>query len=174
MTRWSAGLTCALALGVAGGAARPAAAAPDGTSIVIEAPSAEYEAQRAARGGPARAVAATAGDRLEALQRSFAEFCDGWTEKLRDRQRDNTAKIRWATAADGTVVGEYVGYDTNHMGPRSVTHPESTPIGKLTYIELRLRRSGRSKEEALAGEPVVVERTEVTELFRHDGRGWVY
>lgn len=159
------------------------ARADGGLSVAIEPPSAEYEAARAK--GDARSAAAAAKSagksagkspaaRLADLQRTFADFCTGWAEKLRQRQRDNLAQATWQTSTDGSVHAEYVGYDTEHLGPQTITHPETTPIGKMVYVEQRLRRSGRSKEEALAAPPAIVEQTEVTEIFRHDGRGWVY
>lgn len=183
MRSWFVSVTCILSLaGVLAPEVAAFAAEGGGTSIVVEPTSPEYEAERAraaagAGGGktPTGKAATSGGEGKQAkLERSFAEFCDGWAAKLRERQRDNAAKVQWQTGPDGRVVGEYVGYDTDHLGPASVSHADTTPIGRLTYQEVRLRRSGASKDEALASEPVVVERTEVTELFRHDGRGWVY
>ncbi|MFM7140595.1 MAG: hypothetical protein ACKO2K_01570 [Alphaproteobacteria bacterium] len=175
-----AGLVAAAVGAASVGATWPSRAlAADGLSVAIEPPSPEYEAERAKRDALAakaapKKVAASPGDRLADLQRTFAEFCTGWADKLRQRQRDNLAQAKWQTSADGSVFAEYVGYDTDHLGPQTISHPETTPIGKMVYVEQRLQRSGRSKDEALAAQPAVVEQTEVTEIFRHDGRGWVY
>lgn len=160
-------------------AAWPATARAEGLSVSILPPSAEYEAERARRDereakATAKPVPAGAGAKLEDLQRTFADFCTGWAEKLRQRQKDNLAQAKWESGPDGTVFVEYVGYDTERLGPQTISHPETTPIGKMVYVEQRLRRSGRSREEALAAQPAIVEQVEVTEIFRHDGRGWVY
>lgn len=156
-------------------------AGPGGVSIAIEPPSPEYEAEKAGRdaqathaSGKAAASTVPAGAKLEGLQRSFGAFCVQWGDKLRQRQKDNLAQVKWQTSADGSLFAEYVGYDLDHLGPQTVSHPDTTPIGKMVYVEQRLRSSGRSKDEALAAPPAVVEQTEVTELFRYDGRAWVY
>jgi len=179
MRRFVDRLACAaLALAAVVGA-WPVTARAEGLSVSILPPSAEYEAERARRDereakAAARTAPAGGGAKLEDLQRTFADFCTGWAEKLRQRQRDNLSQAKWQSGPDGTVFVEYVGYDTEHLGPQTISHPETTPIGKMVYVEQRLRRSGRSKEEALAAPPAIVEQVEVTEIFRHDGRGWVY
>lgn len=170
--------TALAALAVSVGPASTSSAA-DGLSVAIEPASAEYEAERArrddraAKAGGKSAVPVPAG-KAQDLQRTFAEFCTGWAAKLRQRQKDNLAQAKWQTSADGSVFAEYLGYDTDHLGPQTVTHADTNPIGKMVYVEQRFRRSGRSKEEALAAPPAIVEQVEVTEIFRHDGRGWVY
>jgi hypothetical protein len=116
----------------------------------------------------------TPADKAERMKVTFADFCAGWFDKLRERERYNITKIKWETSPEGAAVGEYVGYDTLNPGPQTVTNVDTTPIGKLVYMELRLRRTGKSKEEALAHDPEIVERTEVTEIFRFDRSGWVY
>ncbi len=180
MRRFVGRLACAVlaALAVSSGPVARAAAA-DGLSVAIEPPSPEYEAERARRddraakaGGKTAATSPAA--KVEDLQRTFASFCTGWAGKLRQRQTDNLAQAKWQTGGDGSVYAEYVGYDTDHLGPQTVTHPDTNPIGKMVYVEQRLRRSGRSKEEALAAQPSIVDQVEVTEIFRYDGRGWVY
>ncbi len=40
---------------------------------------------------------------------SFQAFCDGWMEKLRDRELNNLAHIQWQTGTEG-VQGTYIGY----------------------------------------------------------------
>ncbi len=41
-------------------------------------------------------------------------------------------------------------------------------------MELKMRLAGSSQVDALAQKPEIVERTEVTELFRYDRGSWVY
>jgi hypothetical protein len=121
----------------------------------------------------AKASAESSEEKLKHLQETFTTFCDSWVDKLRERQRHNLATIKWQTSPEG-VVGEYVGYDTDHIGPETVDHPDETPIGKLVYMELKLRLAGPTEAHALAKDPEVIERTEVTELFRFNQGAWVY
>jgi hypothetical protein len=188
MVRLVGWLAVALAVaGLAGPAPARAASAEQGVEIVIEPPAEDgplaNPEQLPAAGSPdgkGEAVAAKtaaaegAGDKLERMKATFAAFCETWFEKLRERERYNLSKVKWETAPDGVVVGEYVGYDTKAPGPQTVTGVEKTPIGKVVYMEYRLRRTGKSKDEALAAEPEIVERTEVTEIFRFERGAWVY
>ena len=103
----------------------------------------------------------------------FKTFCDGWMEKLRERERNNIAHIEWKPGGTG-VVGEYVGYDTQNFTVGDVTNAETKPIGRVIYMELKMRLSGSSQVDALAQKPEIIERTEVTELFRFDKGTWVY
>ncbi|HZR83079.1 MAG TPA: hypothetical protein VFD92_18435 [Candidatus Binatia bacterium] len=197
MTKFLGFVACAaLVLGVAGvvrgedTAPPPGSAAPGKVEIVIE-PSesdagpgqADSEGKKA---GAAKAdekptklaakkgAVESSGEKFEHIKATFDDFCKSWVDKLRERERYNITKIKWETAPDGAVVGEYVGYDTNNVGPQTVGNVDTTPIGKLVYLELRLRRTGKSKEEALAHDPEIVERTEVTEIFRFERGAWVY
>jgi hypothetical protein len=131
----------------------------------------KVKSAKGSKGG--KATAESGEEKLKHLQETFTAFCDSWVDKLRERQRHNLATIKWQTSPEG-VVGEYVGYDTDHIGPETVDHPDETPIGKLVYIELKLRLAGPTEAHALAKEPEVIERTEVTELFRFNQGAWVY
>jgi hypothetical protein len=109
----------------------------------------------------------------EELKNTFKTFCDGWMIKLRERERNNIAHIEWKPGDRG-VVGEYVGYDTENITIPDITNPDKQPIGRVVYMELKLRLSGTSDVDALAQKPEIIERTEVTELFRYDHGNWVY
>jgi hypothetical protein len=109
----------------------------------------------------------------EELKTKFKTFCDGWMEKLRERERNNIAHIEWKPGERG-VVGEYVGYDTTNITIPEIRNPDKDPIGRVIYMELKLRVSGASDVDALAQQPEIVERTEVTELFRFERGSWVY
>ena len=109
----------------------------------------------------------------EEIKTKFKTFCDGWMEKLRERERNNVAHIEWKTGGGG-VVGEYVGYDTQNFTVGDITNADTKPIGRVIYMELKMRLSGSSQVDALAQKPEIVERTEVTELFRYDRGNWVY
>jgi hypothetical protein len=102
----------------------------------------------------------------------FDAFCATWMQKLRDRASFNLGRIEWTPEGDA-VVGEHVDYGTECA---CVTRqdPGREPIGKITYREVRFRRRGVTPEAALATPGTVVERFDVTEIFRHaDGR-WQY
>jgi hypothetical protein len=71
-------------------------------------------------------------------------------------------------------VGEYVGYDTDKYRVLPPADVQQSPVGKLVYMELRLRVSGDSEDQALKSGPQIIEQTEVTELFRYDRGAWVY
>ncbi len=118
--------------------------------------------------GPGAATAPT----REAMRR-FRVFCRSWMAKLRERERQNREHIRWRRTPVG-VVGEYVGYDTESYRILPPADVDVTPVGRIVYMELRLRVEGGSEREALARKPQVIERTEVTELFRYDRGSWVY
>jgi len=109
----------------------------------------------------------------EELKTKFKTFCDGWMEKLRERERNNIAHIEWKPGDRG-VFGEYVGYDTTTFQIPEISNPDKQPIGRVIYMELKLRVSGTSDVDALAQKPEIVERTEVTELFRFERGSWVY
>jgi hypothetical protein len=182
----------AVVAGLAG--AVQAASGPDGgVEIVLEppvegGPGEKLEAdkakeEKAGKAGKSDEIAAKgaaaegAGDKLTKMKTTFAEFCETWMDKLRERERYNIEKIKWETGPDGSVVGEYVGYDTKNSGPDAQTitgNIEKVPIGKVVYMELKLRRTGKSKDEALVAEPEIVERTEVTEIFRYERGAWIY
>jgi hypothetical protein len=109
----------------------------------------------------------------EELKSKFKTFCDGWMEKLRERERTNIAHIAWLPGERG-VIGEYVGYDTTNFTIPEISNPDKQPIARVIYMELKLRLSGTSDVDALAQKPEIVERTEVTELFRFERGSWVY
>jgi hypothetical protein len=127
----------------------------------------------AAKKDKAKVKAASVQATPEELKTKFQTFCDGWMGKLRERERNNIAHIDWKRDTSG-VVGEYVGYDTTNITIPDITNPDKQPIARVVYMELKLRLSGTSDVDALAKKPEIVERTEVTELFRFDHGDWVY
>jgi hypothetical protein len=105
--------------------------------------------------------------------KKFETFCGGWLDKLRERERFNRTRIEWRKEPSG-VVGEYVGYDTKTYRMHPPADVQASPVGKLVYMELRLRITGESEAAALKNGPQIIEQTEVTELFRYDRGAWVY
>lgn len=114
----------------------------------------------------------------EDTDKSFETFCASWMDKLRARERYNLDHIQWRPEGDG-VVGEYVAYNTDHThSVRNGDSPKSVPIGRVVYKEFRMKLAGKSEVDALASKPLMIEQTEVTELFRYQKTGskgdWIY
>jgi hypothetical protein len=104
----------------------------------------------------------------------FAAFCTKWMQKLAVREQAN-AKAAELRTLGGEVVVEYTGYAREPGRCESrVKRPGSPGVGVLVYHELRYRGSGADAKAARGAEPSVLERIEVTEVFRYDGRRWSY
>ncbi len=114
----------------------------------------------------------TAAARAEDPADSFPQFCDEWIEKLAARERDNVAHIQWES--DGTGVrGDYVGYTREHTCVTKIG-TQSTPVGKITYREIKYEKLGATVEEAQRTDPRPIDATEITEIFRYAGGKWIY
>jgi hypothetical protein len=107
-------------------------------------------------------------------QDGFGRFCSEWMEKLAARERENLRKVEFRPRAGG-VVAEYVGYERSALKCDSRVKQPGTPgVGVLVYHELRYRKQGADAERARASEPEVVDRVEITEVFKYDGSRWAY
>ena len=103
---------------------------------------------------------------------AFDAFCDVWMQKLQDRASFNRGRIKWKNEGDA-VVGEHVDYGKSRTC-ETRSDPGKEPIGKIMYREVRYQRRGVTPDAALAAPGTVVERFDVTEIFRFaDGR-WQY
>ncbi|HVM98540.1 MAG TPA: hypothetical protein VMT89_19245 [Candidatus Acidoferrales bacterium] len=113
--------------------------------------------------------------------RAFAEdaksawpaFCEEWMHKLQAREERNVSLIKWEDDQSNSVLGSYIGYSHQHEcilknddGP--------SPVGKITYLEVRYEKRGANKEEAASSPAKAIETTEVTEIFRFSKGAWVY
>lgn len=107
------------------------------------------------------------------IRKKFEAFATTWMDKLRERQRFNQSKVQWQPSGAG-VEAIFIGYDTENFRILPLSNVETHPIGKLVYLELKLRLAGANEEAARAQPPQIVERVEVTELFRYHGGKWVY
>lgn len=107
----------------------------------------------------------------EEVHKAFDVFCDQWMQKLAARESDNVAHISWNTGPDG-VEGEYVGYTSEHSCV--VKDGSAVPVGKITYLEIRYAKRGRTLDEARQNPAQAVETTGVTEIFRYDRNKWIY
>ena len=104
----------------------------------------------------------------------FTRFCGEWMTKLAQRERDNL-KTAQAQPRRGGVVLEYTGYARQPIQCTTrIPQPGKSGVGILVYLELRYRRAGSDAVQARSSEPAVLSQTEVTELFRFDGKRWIY
>ena len=104
----------------------------------------------------------------------FARFCSEWMGKLAQRERDNL-KSAQARPGSGGVVLEYTGYATQPVSCVARIPQAGKPgVGILVYLELRYRRAGQDVVKARSSEPAILSQVEVTELFRFDGKRWIY
>lgn len=121
------------------------------------------------------ATDASAGPGLTAGSQSFERFCSTWMGKLAERERNNLQHATPRRNGSAFLV-EYTGYakQPTRCEARETGVPSNPFIGKLTYHELRYQRSGATPERAQAGDASVLEQVEVMEIFRFDGKRWVY
>lgn len=108
----------------------------------------------------------------QTAKESFPAFCEEWMQKLAERERRNQSLIEWREE-HGEVRGTYIGYSKQH----ECTYKEgkgSTPLGKITYLEVRYEKRGATRQEAEQSPPKPLETTEVTEIFRYAKGKWVY
>lgn len=106
---------------------------------------------------------------------SFNKFCKVWMGKLAARERNNL-KGAPARKNGGNFVVEYTSYAQKHRRCEAkATGVASNPyIGKLVYTERAVRREGSTKSQARSGSIRVMSEVEVMEIFRYDGKKWVY
>jgi hypothetical protein len=116
--------------------------------------------------GPDRACNAASETRID----SFQPFCDGWMQKLRDRELNGLAHIGWQTSAEG-VQGTYVGYSEDYTCTVATDGP---PVGIVEYREVRYEKRGRTIAEAEQSSPLPVEICKTTELFGYTKGKWQY
>jgi hypothetical protein len=107
--------------------------------------------------------------------RSFERFCGDWLSKLRKRQQTNERKLQFKKTGK-SYVGEFTGYGQSALDCRATaTGKPTTPlVGRIGYHEIRYRKSGATPASAKKSKPRELYRIEVTELFRFDGKAWVY
>ena len=103
----------------------------------------------------------------------FPAFCASWMQRVAAREPNNRRAIHWQRDEAG-YAGEYVGYGEAQRCEVKTATPTGIPVGKLVYREFRYRKSGPSVDAAAQNPPVVVDVTEITEIFRYTAGKWVY
>lgn len=140
---------------------------------VPEPPSSDVAKPAADAFAPADADDSVAAEANDPLRNSFRRFCGEWMLKLEARERRNSTAIEWARGTNW-VEGSYVGYDHNHTCNVEAMDSAS-PVGRLSYLEVKYERRGATVDDALRGDAEAVETTEVTEFFRYGENGqWLY
>ena len=106
---------------------------------------------------------------------TFDLFCAQWMAKLAQRERQNLAKVRWEKHGP-SLVGQYTGYARKPIQcrPTSTVTPGRPAVGKLVYHEMLYQKTGTTPTAAQDSSPAVLQTTEVMEVFRYDGRNWMY
>lgn len=120
---------------------------------------------------PVPAVAASP----KRIENSFRRFCSQWMHKLEIREQHNAARVKYVRKGL-QVVGEYNGYarKSSSCQVQATGVAEAPYVGKLGYRENVYRKSGRSHRNARRSDPRLLNTTEVLEIFRYNGRDWVY
>ena len=105
----------------------------------------------------------------------FERFCGTWISKLEKREQANERNVRFKRTGQ-QYVGEFTGYGRAPL--RCTATPTGKPVtplvGRLGYHEIRYQKSGATRAGAKKSKPRELYRIEVTELFRYDGKSWVY
>jgi len=103
---------------------------------------------------------------------AFPQFCEQWMEKLVQREEHNVAHIQWEQHGDG-VTGSYIGYTRQHTCmTKNGTH--ATPVGKISYQEIKYEKHGTTAAEAELAPAQPVRTSRVTEIFRYSDGKWIY
>jgi hypothetical protein len=104
---------------------------------------------------------------------SFDSFCAEWMGKLAVREQQNLKKMEYTPKA-GRVVGSYTGYEKVPVRCQTRAKPGTPGVGTLVYHEVHYQKAGHTAEAAKSSPPEVVEKVEVMEIFRYDGKKWKY
>jgi len=105
----------------------------------------------------------------------FQQFCSSWMGKLREREQANLANAKIKHNAERVTL-EYTGYSDKPLKCEQKTTgvAENPFIGKLIYFEIRYQKSASDQVALRKSKPTVIEQTKVLEIFRFDGRRWIY
>lgn len=110
-----------------------------------------------------------------AAEASFQSFCKQWMNKLDEREVRNRSLAK-AVSNGGNLVMRYTGYGKTVLKceVRETGVPAQPFVGRLVYDEIEYQKSASTPGELSSQSPAVHTRTEVMEIFRYDGKKWVY
>jgi hypothetical protein len=106
-------------------------------------------------------------------EETFDSFCNEWMGKLAVREQQNLQKMQFAPE-NGRVVGAYKGYDKVPVRCQTRAKAGTPGVGTLVYHEVHYKKVGPTVEGAKTSAPQIVEKVEVMEIFRYDGKKWKY
>lgn len=106
-------------------------------------------------------------------EETFDSFCAEWMGKLAVREQQNLQKMQFAPE-NGRIVGAYKGYDKVPVRCQSRAKAGTPGVGTLVYHEVHYKMVGSTVEGAKTSAPQIVEKVEVMEIFRYDGKKWKY
>ncbi len=116
----------------------------------------------------------SASEYQQKLARSFNRFCSLWMAKLDQREQRNQKIAKPAQNGRGVIL-EYTAYTDSPVSCEvKPVGLSGAMVGRIVYHELLVRKHGATAAQAQRSEEDVVERTEVMEIFRFDGRAWKY
>ena len=116
----------------------------------------------------------SAGEYQQKLSRSFHQFCSLWMAKLDEREQRNQKIARPAANGRGVIV-EYTAYTDSPVSCEvKPVGSSGALVGRIVYHELLVQKHGATEAQAQQSEENVVERIEVMEIFRFDGKAWKY
>ena len=129
----------------------------------LHAPSAQADAPVVAKVMPSPAAA------------SFQHFCKDWMKKLDEREVRNRSLAK-AVSNGNELVMHYTGYGKTSLKceVRETGVPSQPFVGRLVYDEIEYQKAGATPSALSTKTPSVRARTEVMEIFRYDGKKWVY
>lgn len=106
---------------------------------------------------------------------SFRNFCNEWMKKLSDREVRNHS-LAQPTSKEERLTLRYTGYGKapRKCEVRATGVPGQPFVGHLVYDELEYQKAAATPSELAMQSPAVYARTEVMEIFRYDGKKWVY
>lgn len=106
-------------------------------------------------------------------EETFDSFCNEWMGKLAVREQQNLQKMQF-TPENGRVVGAYKGYDKVPVRCQTRAKAGTPGVGTLVYHEVHYKKVGATADVAKSSPPQIVEKVEVMEIFRYDGKKWKY
>jgi hypothetical protein len=100
----------------------------------------------------------------------FPDFCKHWEQNLRERERDNLAKLVFILK-DGLHTGTYTGYGEVKTCEAHQSK-DGFSIGVVKYEEFIYSMEGKTPEEASKAEKTTITNTHTTEIFRWEKDKW--
>ncbi len=120
-------------------------------------------------------VATRMSEPASAAEISFRNFCNEWMKKLNEREVRNHS-LAQPTSKEEKLTLRYTGYgkSPSKCEVRATGVPSQPFVGRLMYDEIEYEKAAATSSELAMQSPAIYTRTEVMEIFRYDGKKWVY